>query len=58
MNPAEVKWSSCIDFDKNDNKDDTKFRIGDHVRISKYKNIFWKVLPPNLSEEFFCHYKS
>ena len=28
-------------------------RIGDHVRISKYKNIFTKGYTPNLSEEIF-----
>ena len=32
---------------------DSKFKIGDHVRISKYKNIFSKSYTPNLSEEVF-----
>ena len=30
-----------------------KFRIGDHVRISKYKKIFSKGYTPNRSEEVF-----
>ena len=30
-----------------------KFRVGDHVRISKYKNIFAKGYTPNQSEEVF-----
>ena len=31
------------DFDKKDfNKKDPKFKVGDYVRISKYKNIFAK----------------
>ena len=30
------------------NKKDLKFKVGDHVRISKYKNIFTKGYTPNL----------
>ena len=30
-----------------------KFRVADHVRISKYKNIFAKRYTPNWSEEDF-----
>ena len=30
-----------------------KFKVGDHVRISKYKNIFAKGCAPNWSEEIF-----
>ena len=32
---------------------DPKFQVGDHVRISKYKNIFAKGYTPNWSEEVF-----
>ena len=35
------------------NKKDPKFKVGDHVRISKYKNIFAKGYTPNWSEEVF-----
>ena len=35
------------------NDKDPKFKIGDHVRISKYKNIFAKRYMPNWSEEVF-----
>ena len=35
------------------NDKDSKFKAGDHVRISKYKNIFAKGCTPNLSEELF-----
>ena len=31
-----------------------KFKIGDHVRISKYKNIFAKGFTPNWFEETFA----
>ena len=34
-------------------KKDPKFKVGDHVRISKYKNIFAKGYTPNWSEEVF-----
>ena len=34
-------------------KKDPKFKVGDHVRISKYKNIFAKEYAPNCSEEVF-----
>ena len=30
-----------------------KFKVGDYVRISKYKNIFAKGYAPNWSEEIF-----
>ena len=53
MKPVDVKSSSYIDFDKKNNKEGPKFKIGDHVRISKYKNIFEKGYVPNWSEEDF-----
>ena len=31
----------------------TKFKVGDNIRISKYKNIFAKGYFPNWSEELF-----
>ena len=38
--PIDVKDNTYIDFDKEVNNNDPKFKVGDHVRISKYKNIF------------------
>ena len=35
------------------NKKDPKFEVSNHVRISKYKNIFSKGYVPNWSEEGF-----
>ena len=52
MKPLDVK-STYIDFNKENNKEDLKFKVGDHVRISKYRNIFAKSYLPNLSEEVF-----
>ena len=53
IKPADVKDNTYIDFKKEVNDKDPKFKVGDHVRISKYKNIFAKVYAPNWSEEFF-----
>ena len=35
------------------NEKEPKFKVGDHVRISKYKNIFAKGYTQNWSEEVF-----
>ena len=40
MKSIDVKDNTYIDIDKDVNDKDPKFKIGDHVRISKYKNIF------------------
>ena len=53
MKPADVKDNTYIDFKKEVNDKDPKFKVGDHVRISKYKNIFAKGYTPNWSEEVF-----
>ena len=53
MKPTDVKDNTYIDFGKEINDNDRKFKVGDHVRISKYKNIFAKGYIPNLSEEVY-----
>ena len=53
MKPIDLKDNTYIDFDKEVNDNDPKFKVGDHVRISKYKNIFAKGYTPNWSEEVF-----
>ena len=53
MKPIEVKDNTYIDSIKEVNDKDPKFKVGDHVRISKYKNIFAKGYTPNWSEELF-----
>ena len=40
VNPVYVTSSTYIDFDKKNNEKDPKFKVDDHVRISKYKNTF------------------
>ena len=53
MKPIDVKDNTYINADKEINNKDPKFKVGDHVRISKYKNIFGKEYMPNWSEEEF-----
>ena len=38
-------------YNEDFNKKDPKFKVVDHARISKYKNIFAKGYAPNWSEE-------
>ena len=40
MKLVDVKSSRYIDSNKETDKGDSKFKVGDFVRISKYKNIF------------------
>ena len=53
MKPIDVKDNTYINTSKEINNKDPKFKVGDHVRISKYKNIFAKGYMPNWSEEVF-----
>ena len=36
MKPADVKSSTYFDFNKENNKEGPKFKVGDNVTISKY----------------------
>ena len=47
MKPIDVKSSFYAEYNVESNVKDPKFKIGDHVRISKYKNIFAKGYAPN-----------
>ena len=53
MKPVDAKSNTYIDSSKKINNKDPKFKIGDIVRISEYKNIFAKGYTPNWSEEVF-----
>ena len=48
---VDVKNNTYIDFYKENSYKDLKFQVGDHVRISQYKNTFAKRYTPNWSEE-------
>ena len=37
---VDVTSSPYIDFNKENNKEDSKFEVGDHIRILNYENIF------------------
>ena len=49
MKPIDVKDNTYINVGKEVNDKDPKFKVGDHVRISKYKCIFSKGYTPNWS---------
>ena len=49
IKPVIVKDNTYIDFGKEVSDKNPKFKIGDHVKISKYKNIFAKLYPSNWS---------
>ena len=53
MKPIEVKYNTYIITGKEVNDKDPKFKVGDHVRILKYRSIFVKGYTPNWSEEIF-----
>ena len=53
MKPIDVKSDSFAEYNENSNKKNPKFKVGNHVRISKCKNIFAKGCAPNWSEEIF-----
>ena len=42
MKPVDIKDNTYTDFEKEVNDKDSKFKVGDYVRISKYKDIFAK----------------
>ena len=50
---VDVKDNTYIGFKKEVNDKNPKFKVGDQVRISRYKNIFAKGYMPNWSEEIF-----
>ena len=53
MKPIDVTNDSYAEYSEDFNKKGPKFKVNDHVRISKYKNIFAKGYVPNWSEEVF-----
>ena len=63
MKPTEVTDNYYAEYNEDwmklhYNKKDPKFKVGDHVRISKYKNVFAKGYTPNWSEKVFVINKS
>ena len=54
MKPIVVGDDSFAEYNEESNEENHKFKVGDHVRISKYKNVFAKGYAPNWSEEIFA----
>ena len=52
MESVDVKPSVYIDFNKENNKEGPKFKVGDNVKISKYKNIYEKEFQKASKKEF------
>ena len=53
MKPIDVKNNSFAEYNEESNEKDSKFKVGDYVRISKYKNAFAKGYASNWSEYIF-----
>ena len=51
MKPIDFTSDSCAEYNEDSNEKIPKFKVSDHVRISKYKNIFAKGYTQNWSEE-------
>ena len=53
MKPIDLKYGTYLDVGKENNEKYPKLEFGDHVRISKYNNIFARCYAPNWSDEVF-----
>ena len=51
--PIDITFDSYAEYNKDSDKIEPKFKVGDRARISKYKNIFAKGYTQNCSEEVF-----
>ena len=55
IKPVDVTNDSYVEYNEDFNKKCPKFKVNDHVRISKCKNIFAKCYVPNWSEVFIVN---
>ena len=53
MKPIDVEDNNKKVYIDEHNENDSRFKVGDRVRISKFKNIFAKGYAPNWSSEIF-----
>ena len=51
LRPIDAKSDSFAEYNEESNEKDPKFKVNDHVKISKYKNVFAKGYAPNWREE-------
>ena len=54
MKPIDVTGDSYVEYNEDFNKKDPKFKVGDNVRISKYKNIFARIYSKLVRRNFCC----
>ena len=54
IKPVDVTSDFYAEYNEDSNEKDPKFKVGDRIRISKYKNIFAKGYTQNQSEEVIC----
>ena len=53
MKPIDIKSDSYVEYNVDSNEKDPKIKVRDHVRISKYNNIFAKGYTQNWPKEIF-----
>ena len=53
MKPIDIGDIKIVYIDEHNKREDSRFKVGDRVRISKFKNIFAKGYTPNWSREIF-----
>ena len=53
MKPVDVKSSTYIDFYKENNKEDSKFQFGNHLRISKCKRFCKRLRSKLVCRKFY-----
>ena len=54
MKPVDVKSNTYIGFHKKNDEEGPKFEVCDHVTISKYTKLFWKILCLKLVRRSVC----
>ena len=53
MKPIDVKSDCYAEYNVDSNEKDPKFKVDDHIRLLRKKNVFAKGYTPNWSEESF-----
>ena len=55
MKPIDIIFDSYAECNEDSVEKDPKLKVGDHIRISKYKNVFDKVCSQNGLKKIFYH---
>ena len=51
IKPLDVKSDAFAEYNEESNEKNPKFKVANHVKISKFKNVFAKGYTPNCSEK-------